>query len=111
MDIAPAEPVASAPDDAWHLDRRVPIALIGAILLQTFLLGVAWQNIVSTLAEHERHFARTDARVEAVEMSDRQQAATFATIAERLARIDERLTILVEQHRGERSRPPGREAP
>lgn len=26
-------------DASWHLDKRVPIALVGAILIQTFTLG------------------------------------------------------------------------
>jgi hypothetical protein len=54
MDIAPAEPVAPAPDNTWHLDRRVPIALIGAVVLQT--LGVAWwaAGVTFRLDDHER---------------------------------------------------------
>lgn len=28
------------PDNAWHLDRRVPIALLVGLLIQTF--GAAW---------------------------------------------------------------------
>lgn len=104
MDIAPAEPIAAPPDQTWHLDRRVPLALIGALALQT--LGVAWwaASVSFRVDDHER-------RVVLLERSDSTQVVQFAAITERLARIDERLAILVEQHRLETPRPARREQP
>lgn len=58
------------PEEAWHLDKRVPIALLFAILLQTGM-GVWWG-------------ARIDARVAALEQTD----VTRATTSERLARVE-----------------------
>ena len=104
MDIPPMEPAAPAPDDAWHFDKRVPLALIGALVLQT--LGIAWwaSGVTFRLDDHER-------RVGLLERSDAAQLAQFTAIAERLARIDERLAILVEQHRLERPRAPSQASP
>ena len=50
------------PDDAarstmaedWHLDKKVPITLIGAILVQTFAFGVWAENLSIRLDSLER---------------------------------------------------------
>jgi hypothetical protein len=104
MDIPPADLAARPLNTAWQLDRRVPLALIGALGLQT--LGVAWwaASVTFRLDDHER-------RVVTLEHSDTAQLLQFTAITERLARIDERLAILVEEHRPERQRPPVRELP
>lgn len=38
------------PDDTWHLDKRVPIALIGALILQTFAFGW-WASAITSRVE------------------------------------------------------------
>lgn len=63
-------------DSKWHLDKRVPIALIFAIAVQTF--GIAWwgatlTNRVSTLEE---------------------KAALSGPQAERLARVEENIRAI-----------------
>ena len=98
MDIAPAEPVDPAPDNAWRLDRHVPIALIGALLLQTAWLGWWASGVAFRLDDHER-------RVSSLERTEVIQTQQFTSIAERLARIDERLTILVQERPRPREQP------
>lgn len=71
--MSEAQTDARASDNAWHLDKRVPIALILALLLQT-ASGVWWG-------------ARIDARVAALEATDLSRASSN----ERLARVEENL--------------------
>ena len=49
--------MTDTPDSQWHLDKRVPLGIIGAIIFQTITfvtLGSQWM-------------ARTDARIETIE--------------------------------------------
>lgn len=43
-----------ADDDNWHLDKKVPITLIAAILFQTFGFGVYAANLNNRIANLER---------------------------------------------------------
>jgi hypothetical protein len=67
----PAEP-------RWQIDRRVPVALIMTILMQTAVFGI-W-------------LGRTDARLDALEQFERDNKTTDA----RLAVIESRLDALHE---------------
>ena len=40
-------------NENWHLDKKVPIALVGAIMLQTFGFGVWAENLNLRLANLE----------------------------------------------------------
>lgn len=73
--------------EPWHLDKKVPLALIATILLQTFLAGFAWSELRSSLADQERRIVRmeTDAA-----LRQRESVA----LAERLARIEQTLTAV-----------------
>lgn len=75
----------------WHLDRRVPIAIIGALLMQTFSIGW-WAS-------------RTDSRIGVVEAATAKADAAaqlrFAALESRQleadklgVRVDERLKTL-----------------
>lgn len=70
--------VVDASDTSWHLDKKVPIALILAIVLQTCGL-VFWAGGVSE-------------RITALE----KQAATVAPQSERLARVETKLEGVTE---------------
>lgn len=66
--------------ESWHLDRRVPLALIFALLVQT--AGIVWW--AATLqAENEGQ----ETRISRLE----QQNAQSTVLGERLARLEERL--------------------
>jgi hypothetical protein len=87
--MSEAPPESQAREDAWHLDKRVPIALILALLLQT--ASVVWWG------------ARIDARVAMLEATDVSRASS----SERLARVEENLkaqseTLVRIDHRLER---------
>lgn len=70
--------VVDASDTSWHLDKKVPIALILAIVLQTGGL-VYWAGGVSE-------------RLTTLE----RQAATAAQQPERLVRVEEQLQAVKE---------------
>ena len=67
------KPVINREDGNWHLDRKVPIALILAILLQT--IGIGWWG------------ASTNARLNALE----EKATLASSQPERLARVETKL--------------------
>ena len=80
---------------AWHLDKKVPIALLGGIVLQTVFGAVYFAIMVRDISDTRRELTRIEAdtgrRVEKLEASDDRQAETLRVIREQLARIDERL--------------------
>lgn len=79
-----------AADNSWHLDKKVPLALIFAIVLQTGF-AVAWVTDIS------RDVRESQRRMEKLEKSDEAQTEVLRIIREQYARIDERLSILVRQ--------------
>lgn len=76
-------------DNSWHLDKRVPIALILASLAQ-FAAIIWWGSGVShDVLDSQR-------RIERLERSDDGQTDIIRKVNEQLARIDERL-ISIQQ--------------
>lgn len=67
----------------WHLDRRIPITLLAAILLQAMALAWAASAAFAQIGDNER-------RIEALEASRSVDRAVQGQISERLARIEER---------------------
>jgi hypothetical protein len=68
---------------SWHLDRRVPIALIAAILVQTAAFGFWVGGLVARVGQVERwqaENARVDARLAVLEA----QTGAIVRILERL---------------------------
>lgn len=87
--------------EPWHLDRRVPIALILALLGQTAGMGWWASSIQATISEHAR-------RIIALEASDLRRSAESQRVAEALARLDERMVAQTEILREIRARLDGR---
>lgn len=90
------------PTEPWHLDKRVPIALIVTLLAQT--AGVVWwaAGLEYRVSEHQR-------RIVTLENFDAQSSAEARRVSELLARLDERLNTQTELLREIRERL-GREA-
>jgi hypothetical protein len=63
----------------WHLDKRVPVVLILAIIGQTFLGG--W------------YVSSIDSRISRLEI----EAVKNQSTGERLARIEEKLTAIIDR--------------
>ncbi|QQR69125.1 MAG: hypothetical protein IPI58_00055 [Alphaproteobacteria bacterium] len=69
--------------EPWHLDKKVPIALIVTLLLQA--AGAVWW--VSTKDAEDRH---RDQRISGIELAIVKAGDTQDTINDRLTRIEER---------------------
>ena len=54
MDISPDDPAATPAETSWHFDKRVPLAMLGALVLQT--VSIAWwaSGVTFRLEDHER---------------------------------------------------------
>lgn len=65
--------------EPWHLDKRVPVVLILAIIGQTFLGG--W------------YVSSIDSRISRLEI----EAVKNQSTGERLARIEEKLTAIIDR--------------
>ena len=107
--MSATESKISPQSEAWHLDKRVPIAIILMMLGQVFLAGMIYADMKASLADHERRIRineETDARRE-VELKG--VGARLATLEENsrstiriLERIETRMDNLL------RSTPPSR---
>lgn len=70
--------------EPWHLDKRVNISVIGALMAQAIMFGVAWGNIenrVAHLEEDRVRFGSIPERLAGIE-------ATLNAIKDRIDRID-----------------------
>lgn len=87
--------------EPWHLDRRVPIALIITLAVQT--AGMIWwaAQLSSSVENHDR-------RIASLEASDLRRGQEAQRVAEALARLDERMVAQTEILRDIRARLDGR---
>lgn len=76
---------------AWHLDKRIPLAMIGAILIQTAAFGFWIGQLSYSLDSAIETNRRQDARLEAQEAAVNTQAVTAATTAAQLNAVRESL--------------------
>jgi hypothetical protein len=79
--------------EAWHLDRRVPVAIILALLLQTVTVvwwGAQMDARVATLELHDLSNGPTSERLARVEENLKAQGETLVRIDRRLERMEER---------------------
>jgi hypothetical protein len=74
----------SGTTEPWHLDKRVPIALILALVMQT--AGMVWwaAGLTHRVDQHAREIA-------ALALEGRSYSAEAGRIREVLARLDERM--------------------
>ncbi len=93
--------MSNPPDDRhWHLDKRVPVALILTILAQT--IGAVWwaASLSARVDVLERDWARFAAVAERLRMQeDRQTRADvrLQSLYARLDRIERKLDMLLEK--------------
>ena len=71
-------------DEQWHLDKRVPLALIFTIFLQTS--GAVWwaSSIAERMDQIERRMDNAAVRSQNVDSLIAQQATNIAVLVERL---------------------------
>ena len=92
--------------EPWHLDKRVPLALILTVALQT--AGMVWwaASISARVETHDRQIA-------ALVQNERVALAEARRISEMLARLDERMsqqTLVLQRIERHFYSPPSREA-
>jgi hypothetical protein len=78
--------------EAWHLDKKVPIALIFTMAIQT--VGVIWW--AASLSTRVDHQERQIVSLVAAEQQTKQEARR---IGEWLSRVDERIAAQTEMLR------------
>lgn len=76
---------------AWHLDKRIPLAMIGAILMQTAAFGFWIGQISHRLDSALETNRRQDTRLDAQETAVNTQAVSAATTAAQLNAVRESL--------------------
>jgi len=78
----------------WHADKRIPVALIFAMLVQTG--GIVWgaAGLYFRVGELTKDQTNTSARVGQIEAKLAAQDRTDAVIAEQLAATNENLGLL-----------------
>jgi hypothetical protein len=70
------------PDTEWHLDKRVPLALIATLSIQT-LLAVWWAaDLSNSVTALQASDARQDGRIEAMRDAAQQMAVQLGRIEE-----------------------------
>lgn len=95
---------ASPRDAGWHLHKRVPISIIGAILVQT--IAVVWflAGVQAQVADHERRMLTQERNTETRALRDLAQEG-------RLARIEEGIRSLLDTASRLERRIDGRQQP
>ena len=75
--------------DGWHLDKRVPVAMIVAIVGQ--FAGFIWWAATTDarLIDHAR-------RIDRMEISSTEAGRALNNLSEKFARVDERMAAQLE---------------
>jgi Tfp pilus assembly protein PilO len=83
-----------AGQEPWHLDRRVPLALILTLALQTG--GMVWwaSALSSQVQSHDTRISRTEAQISQLASDDRKTAELLGRLDERLVSLDRTLQHL-----------------
>ncbi len=89
-------------ENHWHLDKRVPVALILAIMVQT--IGAVWWAAslsarVDALERDWARFAAVAARLRVQEDRQTRADVRLQSLYDRLERIDRKLDMLLERQR------------
>lgn len=91
--------IERATEGAWHLDKKVPVALIMAIVIQTGTF-IWWLSAQSARLETVVQVNATqDTRIGAIEVTTNAQAVNAATFAAQMAAVRESLQEIKEAQR------------
>lgn len=90
-------------DEAWHLDKKVPVAII-VVLIGQFLLGLWFiAKLDSKVEEQAARLAKTEAQVSVIDREAREFGNRIVRIEEKTSSM---LTILQRVERLIDRRPP-----
>ena len=86
-------------EQAWHLDKKVPLAMIFAIAMQT-ALGVWWAaGLAASVTQIAVVNDAQDARLGRVEQTTQAQAVTAASITAQISAMRDTLEQVREDQR------------
>ena len=80
--------------EPWHLQRNIPIALIGAILMQTGAFGWFMSDLSARVDSAMNSNTQQDARLSAAEAALNAQNVSAATTAAQLSAVRDSLQEL-----------------
>jgi hypothetical protein len=72
------------PSEHWHLDRRVPVAIIGALIIQTSAIIWWASSINERVAQNSAKVAVLDVRTETMRGVAQDQAVQLGRIEEQI---------------------------
>jgi len=82
-------------DEGWHLDKRVPIALIIALCVQTGG-GIWWASGINTqVIRHDRDLIRVEAVANSNRTAANSQEVQVARLTEQISGLREDIAALV----------------
>lgn len=93
---------ADMPENEWHLDKRVPIALILTLLAQ--IAGFAWvaSAMWSSIDTNRRDIDRVQVSINAIRENANIQAVQLGRIEENTARMRDDVSRLLRMFEGSR---------
>ena len=82
-------------DEPWHMDKRIPVALIFAIFIQT--AGAVWwaSDINSRLTRTEQDMRGNREQIESIRLSGQVHAVQLGRIEESLSGVRSDITRLL----------------
>jgi len=75
-------------DDQWHLDKKVPISIIGAILIQTFGIGWWISGLTADVAETKKDITEIQTYLDLTREARRKD---WQEVFSRLSGVEEQL--------------------
>jgi Tfp pilus assembly protein PilO len=87
-------------DNHWHLDKRVPIALIAGLLLQAAGFGWWAAAIDARVTSNARDITRVERQIEAIIAASQAQAVQLGRIEENLIGLRADISRLVRSMEG-----------
>ena len=87
-------------DNHWHLDKRVPIALIAGLLLQAAGFGWWAAAIDARVTSNARDITRVERQIEAIIAASQAQAVQLGRIEEAVIGLRSDITRLLRAMEG-----------
>jgi len=88
--------------DGWHLNRNVSLGQIVVLVLTVISLILWYAEVNGRLEYHDKRISALGALIEKNAASIRSAADSTRNVSERLARIDERTTLILQELKSNR---------
>jgi len=77
----------------WKLDKRIPIAMLGALVLQSFVFGMCWQGLNDRVGVLERNsvtmeqYGRMDEKMNTLKDNQKAEKDDLGNIKDDIRRL------------------------